>query len=44
MWANDNENFAPSAEEFGRYFIDFETLEGAVAYAYGLSDVVEVEV
>jgi hypothetical protein len=44
MWANDNDRFSPSTDEFGRYFIDFETLEGAVAYAYGLSDVLEIEV
>ncbi len=43
IWANDDDNFVPEIEEYGRYLLDYETLHGSLSLGYGISDTLQVE-
>ncbi len=43
-WANDDDSFVPDQGRYGDYLLDFESLDGSLAYAYGVSDTVEIGV
>jgi thiol-disulfide isomerase/thioredoxin len=43
-WANDDAAFDPDQGQYGEYFLDFESLDLALAYAYGVSDTIELGV
>ncbi len=44
IWANDDANFKPDQGEYGRYLLDYESLDASLAYSYGLSDTFEIGV
>jgi len=43
VWANDDARFDPANGEYGRYLLDYETLHGSLAAAWGVSDTLQVE-
>jgi thiol-disulfide isomerase/thioredoxin len=42
IWANDDA-FAPEDDEYGGYFLDYETLHANLGAGYGVSDTVQLE-
>ncbi len=44
IWANDDASFDPDQGQYGEYFLDYESLDLALAYAYGISDTIELGV
>ncbi len=43
QWANDDSEFDPAAEQFGDYLLDYESLDAAITYAWGVSDTIQLE-
>jgi len=43
QWANDDSSFDPENDEYGRYLLDYESLDANISYAYGLSDTIQLE-
>jgi thiol-disulfide isomerase/thioredoxin len=43
QWANDDSSFDPENDEYGRYLLDYESLDAHISYAYGLSDTIQLE-
>ncbi|MEJ2582130.1 MAG: DUF3187 family protein [Acidobacteriota bacterium] len=44
IWVIDEEWFDPQNGSYGDYFLDHETLDAHVAYAYGVSETMQLEV
>jgi thiol-disulfide isomerase/thioredoxin len=44
QWANDDSSFDPDNDEYGRYLLDYESVDADISYAYGVSDTVQLEV
>ena len=44
IWVIDEEWFDPGGGSYGDYFLDHEALDAHVAYAYGVSDTMQLEV
>jgi thiol-disulfide isomerase/thioredoxin len=44
QWANDDSSFDPDNVEYGRYLLDYESLDADFSYAQGVSDTVQLEI
>jgi hypothetical protein len=43
VWANEEGDFDPENGEIGTFLLDYESLDAYLSYAYGLSDVFQIE-
>jgi thiol-disulfide isomerase/thioredoxin len=42
-WANDEATFDPASGDLGDFLLDFESVDSSLAYAYGFSDTLQIE-
>lgn len=43
-WANDEDRFDPASGELGDFLLDYESLDASLAWAFGISDPLQIEV